>query len=120
MESIKSTLSCAICSQVFEFPVVLPCGHSVCAYHCDETQVSARKTKKRKLDDTKLVECSKCQREFEIPTNGFAPNLALEELLKRKIHKIEMTDEHKEALKCSQRVKNLYGSMIKAFCKECL
>ena len=44
MEIIRKAITCKICTQILESPVVLPCGESICEKHIDsmEHEISCR------------------------------------------------------------------------------
>eukprot|EP01064_Diplonema_japonicum_P036296 TRINITY_DN810_c1_g1_i1.p1 TRINITY_DN810_c1_g1~~TRINITY_DN810_c1_g1_i1.p1 ORF type:complete len:146 (+),score=17.62 TRINITY_DN810_c1_g1_i1:69-506(+) len=43
---LEAELTCAVCLDIYRFPVILPCSHSFCAV-CTKSLIRLRKTKKR-------------------------------------------------------------------------
>lgn len=104
MDLLSDAIKCITCKEILKMPVSLPCGHSVCNDHV------------KKLGDenmTNQIYCQQCDEFFDIPTNGFPTNRALEILLKRNIDKIDLGEEHKSTIeKCS-----LFGDLLERFNK---
>ena len=79
-------LECIICNENLKEPVLLPCGHTVCKAHEIE-----RREKKAE------IYCRECDETHEIPTKGFPVNRMVEDLLKRKLQKLDLGEEHTKA-----------------------
>ena len=79
---LGESINCKSCGKILKQPVVLPCGHSICKCHETENQ---------------NIECIKCNKSFEIPVDGFAPNRDLESLLERQINELDLGDEYNSA-----------------------
>ena len=92
MKFLKSeSIKCKSCGEILNQPVFLPCGHSICKSH----QIEDNQNRK--------IECITCNKSFEIPTDGFAPNCDLESLLEQEIEEFKLGDEYKSELsKCTQ------------------
>ena len=91
MNLVSDSIKCTQCKETLKFPVVLPCGDSICKHHVD--------TK----NESKTIECVICNELFDIPTTGFARNKALEKLLEKEIVSIDLGDEYNSAFgKCQQ------------------
>ena len=91
MNLVSDSIKCTQCKETLKFPVVLPCGDSICKHHVD--------TK----NDYKTIECVLCNEIFDIPTNGFVRNKALEKLLEKDINAIDLGEDYNSAFgKCQQ------------------
>ena len=77
---LGESINCKSCGKILKQPVVLPCGHSICKHH--ETE-----------DNNQNIECIKCNKSFEIPSDGFAPNCDLESLLLREINELDLGEK---------------------------
>ena len=99
MNLLDESIECSSCNEFIDTPVVLPCGHSICKYHVEEAE--------ELLETNKTIECEKCHETHEIPEKGFARNRALENLIEKEIHSIDLGDEYKTALNKSNRFKDL-------------
>lgn len=94
MNIINDLIKCISCNEALKLPVVLPCGHSICKHH---VEVEVNKHKRRK------IECDSCNETHEIPKKGFAPNIALEHLIKVNIDEIDLGEELNSVLdKCCE------------------
>ena len=125
MIDISETMSCAVCSNVLESPLVLPCGHSICKVHLtisltmstsDELSSSSSQPsdpKKRRTNQEKKTKifCVKCDTDQEVGENGLPVNKLAEELLSHKLHKIEFCEKYKEATNAFKK--------LDAFISEC-
>ena len=95
MNIINDAITCISCKEILKSPVFLPCGHSICKHHEDE--VDEENNKKRK------IECDNCNETHEIPEKRFAPNRALEYLMKVNIDELDLGDEYNSAFhKCNE------------------
>ena len=82
MNLLGDSIKCKSCARILKQPVILPCGHSICKRHEIEKSLN------------KKIECIKCNKSFEIPVDGFAPNRDLESLLEREINELDLGDEY--------------------------
>lgn len=57
--------------------------------------------------EAKKIYCCKCMSFHIVPEHGFAPNVLAEALLKKKLQKLEFSEEHKEAIKSCQDLDDL-------------
>jgi hypothetical protein len=86
MDIILNAIKCAICSEILESPVILPCTDPIC--------------KKHVLNQSNgVVQCGKCGVEHLIPANGFLPVPFLEAIIKSDIGHLDFGSVHKEAKK---------------------
>ena len=97
----KSDLICNICKFILKDPVTLPCSHAVCVEHLRDSTVK---------NDS--IQCLKCEKDFDVPRNGFEANLTLANLLANKFH---LNDEEK-SIKCAiqdliKQLEQLQGSV---------
>ena len=101
MELFSDSIQCTSCKKILTTPVFLPCGHSICYYHIEESR------------EKNILLCVICNEHFDIPSNGFAPARALDNLLKKNIEKIDLGDEYISARdKCS-----VFGDLLDRFNK---
>lgn len=101
MELFSDSIQCTSCKKILTTPVFLPCGHSICYYHIEESR------------DKNTLLCVICNEDFDIPSNGFPPARALESLLKKNIQNIDLGEEYNSARdKCS-----LFGDLLDQFNK---
>ena len=96
MESIINVMKCAICHDIIESPVILPCSWNVCKKHVSN-------------HTNDVIRCEKCGAEHRIPTNGFQENNALQVIIKAEIAKLDFGNVHKEAKKSCES----YGDSLK-------
>ena len=102
MNKINDLIKCTKCKEILKMPVLMPCGNSICSHHI-----------KDKENKNKRLECLICQKNHNIPVNGFPRNLALESLLETNFYKIDLGEEYKSAIdKCS-----LFDDLLKRFNK---
>lgn len=66
---------CKICKNIIVEPICLPCGETVCKSHSKE------------ICD---IKCKLCLNVHKLPTDGFPPNIMLNEMLSRNIHKLNI------------------------------
>lgn len=71
MNILDEIIKCKTCKRIFNKPVILPCGHSICKHHLDNI----------KANKVKQVFCKSCDSFHDIPECGFVTNLTLESLL---------------------------------------
>ena len=86
MDKIKQAIKCSTCLQILQTPVFLPCSHSICKKHIDETNSRDK------------FRCAKCGLDHEIPANGFSLNEALCEIIEAQIGSIDLGSVHKDAV----------------------
>ena len=86
MNKILNALKCAICRDILESPVILPCFDTICKKHVSK-QIN------------EVIRCEQCGVEHQIPANGFHPNNALQEIIDAEIANLELGSVHKEAKK---------------------
>ena len=93
MESILNAIKCAICHEILESPVFLPCSCNICKKHVSDHSMD-------------LIRCEICGVEHRIPTNGFHPNKSLQMIIKTEIANLDFGSVHKEAKKSCELIEN--------------
>ena len=84
MDRIRNSIKCAICHEILESPVILPCTDTICKKHVSN-------------QTNDLIRCEKCGVEHQIPTNGFLSLPFLEEIIKSEIASLDLGSVHKTA-----------------------
>ena len=93
MDTILNAIKCAICREILESPVFLPCSDSICKKHVTN-------------QSNGVIRCEKCKVEHRIPTNGFPSNPSLEAIIKSEIGQLDFGCHHKEAKKSCESFEN--------------
>ena len=78
MSSKSFRYTCIICERFLKDPVMLPCSDSICGEHV--------------IDGTGSIKCLLCDKEFDVPQNGFTPDTDIAKELAEEYH---LNDEHK-------------------------
>ena len=99
MDRIQNIIKCAICQEILESPVILPCNDTVCKKHV---------TSQIKDDHFK---CDKCGVEHRVPANGFQLLPFLEELIKIGIANFDYGSVHEEAKKSCETFEEFLKDM---------
>ena len=86
MNKIRNAIKCAICQEILESPVILPCNDNVCKKHVSN-------------QSNDVIRCEKCGIEHQIPTNGFQSNHVLQEIIDAQIGHLDLGTVHKSAKK---------------------
>ncbi|XP_078678578.1 E3 ubiquitin-protein ligase Midline-1-like, partial [Branchiostoma floridae x Branchiostoma belcheri] len=90
MESLVEELTCPVCLELYEQPVLLPCAHSLCK-RCTQ-QVFAEVAKKPPQQAAgqgaapKQMQCPSCRHEFQLPklgVEGLRRNTTLQNIVDR-------------------------------------
>jgi hypothetical protein len=88
MEKVDDSIKCPICKKIFNVPVILPCGESICKEHV------IKKTK---------IYCEVCDEDHLIPSGGFISNKKLEQMIASKVYKLNFDAEYVNATnKCKK------------------
>ena len=95
MDIILNAIKCSICHEILESPVVLPCNETICKKHVSN-----------QLNDN-FFRCDKCGVEHQIPTNGFPPNIALQNIIEVGIAGLDFGNVHNEAKKSCESFEKL-------------
>ena len=74
--SLKTEMICNICKLILKDPVSLPCSSAICSGHLSEPS----------------IRCLECEKEFEVPQNGFPPNKMASNILAKELC---LSDEEK-------------------------
>jgi hypothetical protein len=93
MDAILNAIKCAICKQVLDSPVLLPCSHSICKKHTD-TDINGG-----------LILCHECDREH--PKQEFPSNYALATIIASKIDKLDLGKDHKTAKESCEKLETV-------------
>jgi hypothetical protein len=95
MNLLSDSITCTRCKEILKLPVSFPCGHCVCKHHVNEVlETNAANNQ---------IECFICNKLYDIPMDGFAPNRPIESLLEKEIDSIDLGDEYNSARdKCEQ------------------
>lgn len=100
MEKIFDAITCSRCKEVLKTPIVLPCGHSMCKIHTDET-------------GNQLI-CPKCGLQYR--NEGFPINTELLVIIESQIGSIDFGKSHREAKDACDKLEeilDLINSIIK-------
>ena len=72
MNSLKASLSCKICHLIYENPIKLPCGKSICKFHLH--------------DKSEMFTCQFCKSSHVIPKQRFYPNFLMTHQINDNLH----------------------------------
>ena len=98
MDRILKAIKCAICHEIIESPVILPCTDNICKKHVSE-------------QTNGVIRCEKCGDENQIPNNGFQPNILLQLIIESGIVNLDFGNVYKEAKKSCES----FGDSLKEF-----
>ena len=74
--NFKSLVICNICRLVLNSgPISLPCKHAICIEHLRDGTVKDG-----------LIQCLKCEQEFDVPQSGFPPHKTASDILDRDLY----------------------------------
>lgn len=90
MEDILKRMKCFECKEILQSPIILPCFKTVCNKHVPKQGTFF---------------CKPCQRHHFVPINGFAPNMAMKDLVDSRL------PEYKRALGSCELVKSTIGRL---------
>ena len=93
MDRILNAVKCMVCHGILESPRILPCNHNICQKHVSN-------------QTNDVIRCEKCGAEHRIPTNGFQPNNALQEIIETEIANLDFGNLHKSAKKSCESVED--------------
>ena len=91
MSWLDTVLNCASCDQILVKPVLIPCGHSICAAHSEEER----------------VHCKRCSIYHTRPENGFTRNLFAETLIERQLNELDLGEDHSRAVESFKQLEDL-------------
>ncbi|XP_043913619.1 probable E3 ubiquitin-protein ligase MID2 isoform X2 [Protopterus annectens] len=85
METLESELTCPICLELFEDPLLLPCAHSLC-FNCAHRILVSNCTSNEPVDSTTAFQCPTCR--YVISLNhrgleGLKRNVTLQNIIDR-------------------------------------
>lgn len=90
MNKIIKAIQCVNCREILDSPIILPCSHSICKKHCEQS-----------------TKCFKCGSDHEIPKDGFPSFKALAKIIATNIDKLDFGDVHKNAKKSCESFEEL-------------
>ena len=93
MNRILNAIKCAHCHETLESPVILPCNDIICKKHVSN-------------ETNDLIRCEKCGVEHLIPSNGFQPVSALQEIIEAEIVNLDFGSVHNKAKKSCKSLEN--------------
>ena len=91
MEIIQKVITCVNCYSILDSPVVLPCGHSICKKHANQTE--------------KNTSCGMCGIDHLTPSIGFTEDIILGYITKCQIAYFD--EEKKKCDNLHQQIDNL-------------
>ena len=98
MDSILNAIKCAICKEIIESPVILPCRDNICKKHI--------------LNQTNdVILCEICGVEHKIPKNGFQTNNVLKDIIETGIANLDFGNVHKEAKKSCESFEEILDDL---------
>src|SRR5579871_2336387 len=85
MDKILEAIKCVNCKNVLKSPILLPCTHSICKHHVNESMA---------------ICCGECASDHQIPKNGsFLENAGLAKIICANIENLDFGETHKQAKK---------------------
>ena len=91
----KALITCQLCTQKFELPVILPCGETLCKKHVHD-RASILHSDDTLFSQGKFI-CMFCNEEHKIPAKSFPANKAIEKLLEMNLDKLDLGKAHRNA-----------------------
>jgi hypothetical protein len=88
---VRDLLSCKVCNDVFNEPVILPCGETICAKHDVDFK-------------DKNISCTFCQK-HHVNTEPYPCNNTIQRLLDRHVHELDFGEEYKSAVTSLKNLK---------------
>ena len=85
--NIKEELTCNYCNEIFNIPIALPCGDSICKHHIEELTPSNSSNK---------FKCPLCDKENS--NQNLEVNKVIENLLKRGLHEFRLESKYENSL----------------------
>ena len=98
MDRILKAIKCAICHEIIESAVILPCTDNICKKHVSDLT-------------NDVIRCEKCGDEHQIPNNVFQPNILLQMIIESGIVNLDFGNVLKEAKKSCES----FGDSLKEF-----
>ena len=89
MDDIHNLVVCQYCKQVYKSPVILTCSNTICKQHVADLLIEKQGNK---------IKCYFCQKEHEIPENGFIAERHIEQLIGHSLDKLNFGETHQKAL----------------------
>src|SRR5579883_2109119 len=95
MNKISNIINCVNCRNVLSSPILLPCSHSVCKCHIDETSQSCM--------------CNQCG---ILHSEGrFLINKALSDLIEAQLNTLDFGTTYKEAMESCDQLNSFIGKI---------
>ena len=89
---------CKFCLDIYEKPVILPCGNLLCSKHID---------KFLKSKTSQSILCYHCDRKHDINKQGLLVDERITQLIELKIHELNLGTSHREAIISCKNVESL-------------
>lgn len=89
---------CKFCLDIYEKPVILPCGNLLCSKHID---------KFLKSKTSQSILCYHCDRKHDINKQGLIVDERITQLIELKIHELNLGTAHRAAIISCQNVESL-------------
>lgn len=94
MESYNDAIICRECYEIFNEPVILPCGETICKEHVSMMFENS---------NNESNACDYCEEVHEIPKNGFPINKAIKLIIDSIKERFQTSSKHKIVLdECSE------------------
>lgn len=87
VDDVNDIIRCRICSKLYNSPITLPCGETICSIHLNEFDISR----------DKKFKCDLCNSEHLLPENGFQANKAIQKMLDINIDRLDRGEAFKNA-----------------------
>jgi hypothetical protein len=94
----RNLLTCEYCNKVFEKPVILPCGESMC-----EKDVKGLFAKENDVD---ILTCFFCMENHIHPEEGFPRNKILNRLLRHNLQNLQLGHKYEQAKHTLDKLKH--------------
>ena len=89
MEPNHTGFECEICNEIFEQPILLPCGKTICNKHVSDMTNTSKRIKTEVSDERKVkIHCSLCHCDHIQPIDGFEIDKSIEKLIELNSEKI--------------------------------
>ena len=86
--SSKVDYVCSYCPKIFKNPIIIPCFHTICEHHLQETNFLKNK----------LIKCKICKLDIDLTTYTIKPNKHAKILLEQESYLSEVGKSSKNSL----------------------